>query len=158
MKNSIGQVAEFHKTFNHPISDEPVILPMDTVLFRINFIREELNELEKAARDGDIVEVADGLGDIQYVLDGFYLNAGMHKIKSAISTEIHRSNMSKVCTSLDHAVETMNALSEEFGDLYYEQSGDYYIVKRKSDGKVMKALGYSKPDIAPILGITKFPL
>lgn len=151
MKTSIEQVAEFHKVFNHPIAETPCIPDMDTVMFRINFIREELSELEAAAKAGDIIELADGLGDIQYVLDGFYLNAGLHKVKEDISTEIHRSNMSKACLSYGHAQETIAALEAEGVDCYYERQGSSYIVKRTSDGKVMKATGYSKPDLKPFI-------
>lgn len=151
MKTSIEQVAEFHEVFNHPIASHPTIPPMETIMFRINFIREELAELEKAALEGDLVEVADGLGDIQYVLDGFYLNAGLHSIKDAISSEIHRSNMSKACRDEQHALETIKSLKDVGVECYYEQVGSYCIVKRTSDGKVMKSLGYSSPALASII-------
>ncbi|GAB3550267.1 hypothetical protein GCM10027577_29130 [Spirosoma fluminis] len=124
---------------------------MATVMFRINFIREELDELQKAAEAGDLVELADGLGDIQYVLDGFYLNAGLHGVKDAISTEIHRSNMSKACLYEQHALDTIQSLKDVGTDCYYEQIGNFYIVKRSSDGKVMKALGYSMPALKQII-------
>lgn len=151
MELSLQQVADFHQTFNHPIAAGPCMPPMDVVLFRINFIKEELEELLKAAQEDDLVELADGLGDIQYVLDGFYLNAGLHELKEAISTEIHRSNMSKACVSEEHALATIQSLKDVGVEAYYEINGVYYIVKRKSDGKVMKALGYSQPALAKLI-------
>ncbi|RIV23637.1 hypothetical protein DYU11_11690 [Fibrisoma montanum] len=155
MKTSIEQVQEFHEVFNHPVAESPTIPDQATVDFRVKFIREELDELVKAVEAGDLVELADALGDIQYVLDGFFLNAGLHEKKDAILTEIHRSNMSKACHSIEHAVETMNALGRDGYECYYQQIGGKYIVKRRSDGKVMKALGYCKPNLKPIINHAK---
>ncbi len=151
MKSSVEQVAQFHLTFNHPIAEKPIIPDMDTVMFRINFIREELNELEAAAKAGDLIELADGLGDIQYVLDGFYLNAGLHQVKEKISTEIHRSNMSKACKTPEQVTATLEEMSKQNVAVTMERFGPYVVVKRESDGKVIKAVGYSKPDLKPII-------
>ncbi|RYF78879.1 MAG: hypothetical protein EOO39_00225 [Cytophagaceae bacterium] len=152
MNQSLQQVAEFHRTFDHPISEVPVIPDMKTVLFRLNFMREELDELEAAAKAGNIVEMADGLTDIQYVLNGFYLNCGLHKVKDALDTEVHRSNMSKACISQGHADRTIASIEQTEGiECYSEQVGDVFVVKRKFDGKVMKAVGYSKPELFPVI-------
>ncbi len=149
--SSIDQVRQFHEVFNHPVLSRPAIPPTKNLMFRINFIKEELDELLTAAQAGDLVEVADALGDIRYVLDGFYLECGLHPIQEQISTEIHRSNMSKACTSEEHAKETAESLRAVGVDCYWRQVGDRFVVYRSGDDKVMKALGYSVPGIKPII-------
>lgn len=151
MNNSIKLVEEFHQVFNHTIETKPTIPPAGTIDFRTNFIYEELKELADAAKENDIVGIADALGDIQYVLDGFFLNCGLHDRKEEILAAIHTSNMTKACTSLDHALETIKSLKNVGTEAYYEQVGKYWIVKRSSDGKVMKALGYSAPKLNEIV-------
>ena len=149
--SSLEQVAEFHLTFNHPIATRPQIPDSATAAFRIAFMREELNGLEKAIKDGDIVEMADGFCDLQYVLNGFILNAGMQDYMDDMNDEVHRSNMSKACTDIDDAVATANEHAETWGDIDIEEIGEYFVVKRQGDGKVVKAITYSKPDLKSIL-------
>lgn len=155
---TIDLVKEFHETFGHPIGTEPNIPRADIVDFRTAFIKEELNELNAAFASNDLVEFADGLGDIQYVLDGFFLNAGLQDKKEAIMAEIHRSNMSKVCNSREEAVELIvQLLHPEKVTLgaalkyHSEQVGNYWIVYRTSDNKVMKSINYFKPNLYPII-------
>ena len=69
----LNSVAEFHKTFKHPILYSPTIPDEDRCELRVNLIAEELKELEEAIQDNDLVEVADALCDIQYVLSHYYL-------------------------------------------------------------------------------------
>lgn len=156
--NTIELVKEFHETFGHPIGKTPHIPNEGTVDFRVGFIKEELNELLAAFASDDLVEFADGLGDIQYVLDGFFLNAGLHDKKEAIMAEIHRSNMSKVCKSKDDAENTiMSLLAPEKATIgaamkyHSQQVGRYWIVYRSADNKVMKSINYSKPDLKSII-------
>lgn len=151
MKKSIELVQEFHEVFEHEIADKPKLPDNGTLSFRTNFIVEELKELAEAVAEGDIIGVADALGDIQYVLDGFFLNCGLQNHKDKILEAIHASNMTKVCKSLEHAEETIKSLQDVGTDAYYHQVGEYFIVKRKSDNKVMKALGYSFPNLKDVL-------
>ena len=60
----LNQVAEFHKTFQHPIKKHPEIPHPSRCELRVSLIAEELEELKQAIDDGDIVEVADALCDI----------------------------------------------------------------------------------------------
>ena len=75
--DSLNQVAEFHKTFNHPILTEPTIPNEKRSALRVELISEELKELAEAIEDNDLVEIADALCDIQYVLSGAILEFGM---------------------------------------------------------------------------------
>lgn len=156
---TIKLVEEFQKRFGNTIPDKPTMPTAEIVNFRIAFMIEELNELKAAFEKGDLVEFADGCGDLQYVLDGLFLDAGLHNKKEAILTEIHRSNMSKVCNTKNEATETMVHLglfdngsgTDVWANYYTKLVGDYWIVYRRSDGKVMKSINYFKPSLYPII-------
>jgi predicted HAD superfamily Cof-like phosphohydrolase len=68
--DSLNQVAEFHRTFKHPVLDQPAIPSEERCRLRVALLAEELEELKEAIEDQDIVEIADALCDIQYVLSG----------------------------------------------------------------------------------------
>ena len=88
-------------------------------------MNEENSEYLEAAKNGDIVEVADALGDQLYILCGTILKHGLqHKIVE-IFTEIQRSNMSKLDIN---------------GKPIYRE-----------DGKVLKSSLYFRPNIKAIL-------
>jgi len=95
-------------------------------VLRFNLMDEENREYLEAVNNNDVVEMADALGDMLYILCGTILEHGMqHKIEEVFH-EIQRSNMSK--------------LGEDGKPIYRE------------DGKVLKGPNYFKPDIAGILG------
>ncbi|MBC7418135.1 MAG: nucleoside triphosphate pyrophosphohydrolase family protein, partial [Pedobacter sp.] len=71
--NSLNQVAEFHTTFKHPILNKPQIPSRQRANLRISLLAEELKELEEAVNADDLIEVADALCDLQYVLAGAIL-------------------------------------------------------------------------------------
>jgi len=93
--DSLNQVAEFHKTFKHPVVSEPTIPSKKRCELRVSLIREELEELEEAIKDNDLVEIADALCDIQYVLSGAVLEFGLGEKFRDLFDEVQRSNMSK---------------------------------------------------------------
>ena len=71
--DSLNQVARFHHIFQHPILNEPQIPSKQRCDLRVSLIDEELQELKEAIKENDIVEIADALCDIQYVLSGAVL-------------------------------------------------------------------------------------
>ena len=74
---ALNQVADFHRTFKHPILDRPSIPSEKRCQLRMALLQEELKELEAAIEDNDMVEIADALCDIQYVLSGAILEFGL---------------------------------------------------------------------------------
>lgn len=126
LAEAIDHVRTFHDAFGIPNAAAPVADIGDRdALLRYKLIREENEEYLEAALKGDLVEVADALGDILYILCGTLLKHGLeHKIDE-VFREIQRSNMSK--------------LDADGRPIYRE------------DGKVMKSVLYFKPDIAAIL-------
>lgn len=126
MKNKIAAVSEFHKAFGLGMKETPTAnLGIEKNLLRYELMREENEEYLEAANNDDLVEVADALGDMLYILCGTIIEHGMqHKIEEVFN-EIQRSNMSK--------------LGADGKPIYRE------------DGKVLKGPNYFKPNIQNIL-------
>ena len=151
--DALTLVAEFHETFKHPILKSPAIPPEERCRLRVALIAEELKELEMAIRDKDIVEVADALCDIQYVLSGAILEFGLGEKFKELFEEVQRSNMSKACSSEDEAQQTVDHYRQKDGtECYYRKEGEKWLVFRKSDNKTIKSIGYSPTDLKRILG------
>ena len=126
MKKIIKYVEEFHDAFGIVNHYKPTtILSEEEITLRYNLMKEENEEYLEAAKNRDIVEVADALGDQLYILCGTILKHGLqHKIEEVFE-EIQRSNMSKL---------------DENGNAIYRE-----------DGKILKSHLYFKPDIKSIL-------
>lgn len=148
---TLTSVAEFHKTFKHPIIDIPAIPSKKRADLRVSLIAEELKELEEAIAANDIVEVADALCDIQYVLSGAILEFGLGNKFKALFDEVQRSNMSKACASEDEAKATVAHYNEKGTDAFYQQEGNQYLVFRTEDHKTLKSVNYSPANLKGIL-------
>lgn len=149
---SLTSVAEFHKTFKHPILAAPAIPDEKRCNLRVSLIAEELKELEEAIAANDLVEVADALCDIQYVLSGAVLEFGMAGKFSALFDEVQRSNMSKACKTVEEAEATVKYYAEERNTpCFYEEQDGHYLVYRTEDRKTLKSIYYSPADLKRIL-------
>ncbi|MDO5104554.1 nucleoside triphosphate pyrophosphohydrolase family protein [Capnocytophaga sp.] len=126
MQNKLKSVAEFHKAFGLNVRQNPTTDLSDALItLRFKLMEEENSEYLQAARDKNLTEVADALGDMLYILCGTIIEHGLqHKIEEVFN-EIHRSNMSKL---------------DENGKPIYRE-----------DGKVMKGANYFPPDIQKII-------
>ncbi len=122
----IDCVREFHDSFGIENNHQPTAhIADETIALRFNLMREENEEYLEAAKNNDLIEVADALGDMLYILCGTILAHGMqHKIEE-VYKEIQRSNMSKLDAN---------------GQPIYRE-----------DGKVLKSELYFKPNIKAIL-------
>jgi len=153
MKNNnvpfVDEVEIFNATFGKPNNYTPVIPERKEWEFVYNFILEELQEYKEACEKGDIVEVLDALCDITYVsLGNGVMLHGLKEQFNPAYAEVQASNMSKACKSEEEAIETAKVRSEQQGeDCHYEKVGDYYIVYRTRDRKVMKSINYFKPNL-----------
>lgn len=126
IKKPIQAVTAFHQAFGLGVESHPnANLPKAIAQLRFELMKEENEEYLEAANNNDMVEVADALGDMLYILCGTIIEHGMqHKIE-AVFEEIQRSNMSK--------------LGADGQPIYRE------------DGKVLKGPNYFKPNIQGIL-------
>lgn len=151
---TIDMVREFHEKFEHVIETVPTIPPAATNKFRAEFMEEEAKETMLACEEGNLIELADGLGDMQYVLDGWFLNAGLADKKEAIVAEIHRSNMTKLCKDEQQAEDSKNFINTicVIGDeVDYRAKDDYFVIFRVRDGKIGKSIYYEKPRLFDIV-------
>lgn len=150
--NALSQVAEFHSTFKHPIVAEPAVPGKNRSQLRIELLAEELKELQEAVDDNNIVEIADALCDLQYVLAGAVLEFGLgHRFKELFD-EVHRSNMSKACKTVEEANETIRYYKEKSNvDAYYKEIDGLFLVYRHSDNKTLKSVNYSPANLKSIV-------
>lgn len=126
MKRKIKAVERFHRSFGLGVSDNPrANLGQEKNMLRFNLMDEENKEYLQAAQNNDLVEVADALGDMLYILCGTILEHGMQYKIEEVFEEIQRSNMSKLGPN---------------GQPIYRE-----------DGKVLKGPDYFAPDIKTIL-------
>ncbi|PKH68559.1 hypothetical protein CXF59_04395 [Flavobacterium sp. ALD4] len=127
MQKQIDSVKEFHTAFKIGHSESPIANLGDSKnTLRYHLMKEENEEYLEAVQNNDLIEIADALGDMMYILCGTIIEHGLqHKIE-AVFDEIQRSNMSKL---------------DESGNPIYRE-----------DGKVMKGPNYFKPDFSKILG------
>ena len=126
MQKQLNAVKLFHQVFGLSSSEIPKNdLGQNQNLLRFNLMKEENEEYLEAVQNNDLIEIADALGDMLYILCGTIIEHGLqHKIE-AVFDEIQRSNMSKL-------------------------DGNGLPIYRE-DGKVMKGPSYSKPDFSDIL-------
>ena len=116
-------VGDFMEVFGQEIKDEPVLPDWNTCALRLDLITEEVKELEVALANENLIDIADALTDILYVVYGAGHAFGIDL--DACFEEVHRSNMSK--------------LGQDGKPVYRE------------DGKVLKGPDYFDPDLGAIL-------
>ena len=117
--SNFDDVKIFMETYGQEVNTKPSFPNKKIVQLRYNLIKEELDELYSAIKDNDIIEVADALTDLLYVVYGAGHSWGINLDKCF--AEVQRSNMSK--------------LGRDGKPIYNEH------------GKVMKGPNYSKPNL-----------
>lgn len=150
--NSLNQVSDFHRTFNAPVLNTPQIPSEQRCQLRVSLLQEELNELSEAIKDNNLVEIADALCDLQYVLSGAVLEFGLGEKFVELFNEVQRSNMSKACSTEEEAQKTLEHYKQKDGtEGYYKQVGDKWVTYRNGDDKVLKSVGYSPANLESII-------
>lgn len=128
LQDTIKAVESFHDAFGISNNYTPTIeLSINDIELRHRLMQEENDEYLEAAKNGDLVEVADALGDQLYILCGTILKHGLQDKIIEVFEEIQRSNMSKL-------------------------DGNGKAIYRE-DGKIMKSELYFRPDIKKILDV-----
>ena len=118
--SNFNKVGTFMKTFGQEVKTKPSFSSDKINKLRIDLIKEELDELQEAMENNDLLEVADALTDILYVTYGAGHAFGIDLDKCF--DEVQNSNMSKI---------------GEKGEPIYNESG-----------KIMKGPNYFKPDLS----------
>ena len=126
MKHQIEAVKIFHEIYKLSYKENPTTeIGLDKIKLRFNLMAEENQEYLQAAKNNDLIEVADALGDMLYILCGTIIEHGMQDKIEEIFDEIQKSNLSK--------------LGVDGKPIY------------RNDGKVMKGPNYFKPNISKVL-------
>jgi len=147
----LTSVAEFHTTFQHPILEQPTIPSESRCNLRVSLIAEELKELQEAIENKDMVEIADALCDIQYVLSGAILEFGLKDKFNDLFNEVQRSNMSKACKTEEEAIATQEHYKAKGVESYYKEIDGKFLVFRQGDDKTLKSIYYSPADLKSIV-------
>lgn len=150
--DSLNQVAKFHSTFKHPILSTPQIPSKTRCDLRVSLLQEELDELKEAISTNDLVEIADALCDLQYVLSGAVLEFGLGDKFVELFNEVQRSNMSKACKTLEEAEQTIAHYKKTKGvSAHIKEDNGLFLVYRDGDKKTLKSVGYSPANLKGIL-------
>ncbi len=95
MKKQLNLVKDFHKKFNVPILDKPLLIPKDRSDLRYRLMKEEVDEYIESVQKEDIKNLAKELSDILYAVYGTILEHGLQDKMEEIFREVHNSHMSK---------------------------------------------------------------
>jgi len=126
MREQLNALVEFHRAMNVYYTDKPTAhLPADVAAVRLSLLEEELDEYRQALAAGDLVEIADALTDLLYVLLGTFISHGLQDAAEDLFAEVHRSNMTKL-------------------------GPDGKVIYRE-DGKVLKPPTFEPPDLRRVL-------
>ncbi len=128
MQKQLDAVKEFHTVYKLGFNELPTsAITESKKTLRYELMKEENEEYYEAVKNNDLIEIADALGDMMYILCGTIIEHGLQEKIEAVFDEIQRSNMSKL---------------DENGKPIYRE-----------DGKVMKGPNYFKPNFGKILGV-----
>jgi predicted HAD superfamily Cof-like phosphohydrolase len=125
MNKQIDHVRKFHEVYEAPIGKNPSMPSKERMTLRHRLLSEELQEYKDACQNDDLVEVADSLVDLAYILFGTVLEHGLQDQFVEMFEEVQRSNMSKL-------------------------GRDGQPIKRE-DGKILKGPDFFLPDLKGIL-------
>lgn len=138
--------------FDQTILETPQIPSPARCILRLNLIEEELRELRAAYSDGSVTESADALVDLMYVVVGAALETGLGDKFEKLFEEVHRSNMSKACTTLEEALRTQESYGIPCNIRGKIINGkEVFLVFRKEDNKLLKSINYSAANLIPLL-------
>lgn len=163
------QVREFHEVFEHPIGTVPRVPEEARVRFRARIIAEEAFEtlhaffsnpmarrfldaaatlvnivIDECSVDVDMPELADGMADLDYVVEGCRIEFGIDG--ESVAAEVHRSNMAKLfaCDMCLPDPDGPHPSCTKCG-------GRGKVVRKREDGKTLKPSGWTPPDIERVL-------
>ena len=117
------KAGDFMEAFGQEVRYIPIIPAVSEMALRLDLIEEEVQELREGMGKASLLEIADALTDILYVVYGAGHTFGIDL--DECYNEVHRSNMTK--------------LGEDGRPMY------------RPDGKVMKGPNYEEPFLLPFV-------
>ena len=168
MNKTLESVSEFHKTFGAPVLNTPQIPDESRVRLRLALILEELSEFAEASGAAgifnemmkdkvaayeaqpevkDTAEALDALCDLQVVLNGSTIEYGLQDRFDEAFDEVHRSNMSKACSTEEEGQASVSKYEKEGVKTFLEKVNGKYVIYRAADRKILKGINYFSPEI-----------
>lgn len=136
-------IKHWSKIFGLNCSTKKKLPSLKEMTFDLKLIDEEYKETALAAVSGDIIEYQDGLGDVLWTTIRAMLNAGIDPEETIQA--IYKSNMSKSCTSIEEAEESVVHYLKQGIKAYFIEYEGYYLIKRSSDNKILKSINFREP-------------
>lgn len=184
VNSSMYLVYEFMSTFQQKVRDVSEMPTVEECKFRLELCKEELVEIAEAcgsevlsdfglnlyktseeirnyvenqreSLQPSLLALLDGFKDLEYVLKGFELTAGMSDISEEAFLEVHNSNMSKACNSLEETNQTIEKYALEGISVNHIISKKNYLVRRNSDNKILKSINYKPAELGKFLNLKK---
>ena len=155
--SNFQKIVEFHKCFGLEYNETPQVDVVerkpDLVKLRSDLINEEVSEYTEAVEQNNFIEIIDALTDILYVVYGAGASYGIDMDKAF--DLVHKSNMSKLCTSEEEARLTVEHYrsDDRYDSPAYRkgENGDYWVVYNESSGKILKSINYKPVKFDSIL-------
>lgn len=157
--SNFTKILEFNKAFGVDTYDKPQydIFDRDPKLinYRLSLILEEVQELKESIEQKNLTECVDALTDIMYVTLGAFTAIGVNADEAF--DLVHKSNMSKLCSSEDEAKRTVQWYKENEAHRYdspnYRKSDDgiHWVVYNESTKKILKNVNYSPVSFKSLL-------
>jgi predicted HAD superfamily Cof-like phosphohydrolase len=161
-KTNYQKVVEFNQTFGHPahtmVHKDVWDKDPKLVKLRVDLIKEEVQELEDAVKNNDMTETLDALSDILYVVYGMGAAFGLD-LDEAMGL-VHESNMTKVCSTEEEAINTVEWYKEQYSTdkqpydtPTYRPSicGNKWVIFNESTGKILKNINYKPVNFSEML-------
>jgi len=135
-------------------SDEELLDFALTMKSAASKIINSLEEKERGRKEGDLTELRDACADLRVVMGNLIHFAGIQDKFNEDFSEVMDSNFSKFCSTEEQAQESVEAYAKgthpnKMGDViecYHEKVGEYWIIKRKNDNKVLKSIDFVEPN------------
>ena len=149
--NELEQVKEFSKEFGYLVAKKPSFPDAKTIKLRIDLMREELNEIEEAINNKDLPNLLKEFADLDYVLKGSILSFGLGDIYTKGFKEVHRSNMSKTCDTIEEARQTAIFYQREkklpTDIIENKNTGTFSVINQKTK-KLVKSKSYTEANMS----------
>jgi predicted HAD superfamily Cof-like phosphohydrolase len=149
---ALGLVLEELLEAAESASDEDANKFFDEVIWAATMAK--FNIVGRNRTEGDLIELRDACADLRVVMGNLIHFAGIQDQFEKDFNEVMDSNFSKFCETEEEADKSVEAYASgthpnKMGDViecYHEKVGEYWIIKRKSDNKVLKSIGFREPN------------
>ena len=150
MSDIINLVEDWRHHFGLPVRKELQWPDITELELAVKLIYEESEELNVAVLNQDIQEYQDAIGDLFFVLVQAANICGVDL--QDVVKRVYDSNMSKLCKTKEEAEKTIESYKNKGVKAYYEEFNNVFIIKRKSDSKVLKGINFFQPKFKTIEG------